>query len=105
MSTQPVRRYRCNRWCIDVMEKPWFIDVLTYLVVGVWMALTFATIQQHGPGPWLLASAVVVLVAGLLLIYNQRVSYLRIGDKIVLATRDMTDGDGEEPEEWRKRNR
>lgn len=89
------------------MEKPWFIDILTFALVGVWMAWTFSTMQQYGPGPWLLASAVTVLAAGLLLIYNQRVSYLRIGDKVVLATRDMSRGvdDEEEIPEWRERNR
>jgi len=91
MSTR--RRYGTDEWCIDIMDKPWFVDAMTYLVVVVWMMLTFATIQQYGPDPWLLASAVVVLAAGLLLVYNQRLAYLRIGDRVVLGTREAMDGD------------
>jgi len=77
------------------MDKPWFIDVATYLLVGAWMAWTFATIQQYGPSPWLLASAVTVLAAGLLLIYNQRLAYLRIGDYVVLGTQEAMQSDEE----------
>jgi hypothetical protein len=86
------------------MQKPWFIDVLTYVLVGIWMAWTFATIQQYGPSPALLGSAVVVLASGLFLIYNQRVAYFRIGDKIVFQSRDMSDGE-QEPDDWQKENR
>jgi len=63
MSTKR-HRYQSGNWCLDIMDKPWFIDVATYLLVGAWMAWTFATIQQYGPSPWLLASAVTVLAAG-----------------------------------------
>lgn len=85
------------------MSKPWFIDVLTFVLAGVWMAWTFATIQQHGPSFQLLASAVVVLVAALLLVYHQRLSYLQIGNYIVIG---MSGGTGEEgePAEWQKEN-
>jgi hypothetical protein len=97
------RRYQAGSWSIDIMDKPWFVDVLTYVLVGVWMAWTFATIQQYGPDPWLLASAVVVLAAGLLLIYNQRLAYLRIGDRVVLGTREAMEQDAlEEPERRNK---
>lgn len=85
------------------MDKPWFVDVLTYLLVGVWMAWTFATIQKYGPDPWLLASAVVVLAAGLLLIYNQRLAYLRIGDRVVLGTREAMEQDEKERLDPRQR--
>lgn len=94
MSTQR-RRYQTDRWCLDIMDKPWFIDLLTYLLVGAWMAWTFGTIQQQGAGPWLLLSAVIVLVVGLLLIYNQRVAYFRLGDTLVLGTREAVEGEEE----------
>lgn len=80
------------------MTKPWFIDALTYVLVAFWMSLTFATIQQAGPTPWLLGSAVAVLAVGLLLIYNQRVAYLRVGDKLVLGTRQAVDPDEPDPD-------
>lgn len=100
MSTRH-RRYRVNSWCIDVVEKPWFIDVLTYVLVGVWMALMFATIQMYGPDPWVLGSGVVVLLAGMGWVFGQRLSYLRIGDRLVLGSRHPGD-DSEVPEEWRR---
>lgn len=87
------------------MQKPWFIDVLTYALVAIWMAWTFATMQQYGPSPTLIGSAVIVLAAGLFLIYNQRVAYFRIGDYIVFQSRDMGDSEDDEPEQWRKENR
>jgi hypothetical protein len=90
------------------MEKTWLHDAAAYLIVFVWMLLTFATIQQRGASIALLGSAAVVLITGLLLIYNQRIAYLRLGDKVVLGTRDMTgisDDSEEQVEEWREENR
>lgn len=106
-------RYESNGWCIEIMDKPWFIDLLTYAIVGIWMALTFAIMQQYGPNLGLLAAAVVVLASGLFMIYNQRLAYLRIGDRIVLSSKAMYEDDDEtapgdepdEPEDWRERNR
>jgi len=103
MSTQTRTRYGNGTWCIDMVDKPWFIDLLTYALVGVWMAWTFATIQDQGPTLALLGSAVVVLVVGLLLIYNQRVAYLRVGDYVVLASREAVE-DGENPPLDRTKN-
>lgn len=100
MSTsQSTKRYRGSNWCIDIMERPWFIDVLTYALVSVWMAWTFATMQQHGPGPWLLGSAVVVLCVGLFLVYNQRVAYLQIGNRVWMESRDYQETKLEERDE------
>lgn len=73
------------------MDKPWFIDLLTYGIVGFWMWGSLTLIREFGPDPWLLASAVIVLAAGLLLIYNQRLAYVRIGDKVVLGTQEAMD--------------
>ena len=79
------------------MNKPWFIDALTYLLVAAWMAGTFILIREEGVGPWLLGSAVVVLVVGLLLIYNQRVAYLRIGNRLVIGTQEALEADDRQP--------
>jgi len=95
MSIQRRRHY--GRWCsIELMNKPWFIDALTYGIVAGWMIGTYALIQQEGTGPWLLGSAVTVLVTGLLLIYNQRVAYLRIGDWLIIGTQESLEDDPEE---------
>lgn len=87
------------------MSKPWFIDVLTYCVVGLWFLLTFATIQQYGPSPALLASSVVVLITGLFMIYGQRLTHLNIGDRIVIDLRGPAESRDEEPTELEKENR
>jgi len=103
MSTKR-HRYTGHNWSVDIMAKPWFIDILTYALVGVWMALTFATIQIYGPGPWLLASAACVLVVGLLMIYGQRLTHLKIGERFELDLRSPG-GEDEGTEQWRERNR
>lgn len=76
------------------MSKPWFIDLLTYAVVGLWFLLTYATMRQHGPNPSLLLSSVVMLVTGLLMIYGQRLTHLEIGERIVLDLRSPEQNPG-----------
>lgn len=103
-------RYESDGWCIEIMNKPWFIDLLTYALVALWMLLTFATMQQYGPNVGLLVAAVVVLGAGLFMIYNQRLAYLRIRDWVVFESgamhrdREREDND-DEVDEHRRRNR
>jgi hypothetical protein len=105
MSTQhAVKRYQRNSWCIDIMEKPWFVDAATYILVLVWMAWMFATIQQQGPDTAVIASGVVVLLVPLLLVYGQRLAYVRFG-RFELGTRDMRDPESEEPSDWQRENR
>jgi hypothetical protein len=87
------------------VSKPWFIDVLTYAVVGLWFSLTFATIQQYGPSTALLASSVVVLITGLFMIYGQRLTHLNIGNRIIIDLRGPAESDENEPTEWQKENR
>jgi hypothetical protein len=88
------------------VSKPWFIDVLTFALVGVWMALTFATIQQQGTGPWLLGSAVVILLGGLLLVYGQRLSYFQVGNRVIIGLDDDgPPGESEQASDWQRENR
>jgi hypothetical protein len=92
------------------MNKPWFIDLLTYALVALWMLLTFATMQQYGPNVGLLVAAVVVLAAGLFMIYNQRLAYLRIRNWIVFESGAMhrereRERENEETENREERNR
>jgi hypothetical protein len=105
-SRPQTRRYRLGPCECDIVSKPWFIDVLTFALVGVWMALTFATIQQQGTGPWLLGSAVVILLGGLLLVYGQRLSYFQLGDRVIIGLEDDGPaGESEEASEWQRENR
>jgi len=62
------------------MPKPWYVDVLTFVLVGVWMAWTFATIQEYGPSLALIGGAAVIAAIGVLTIYGQRIRYLNIGN-------------------------
>lgn len=82
---QPTRHYRINNWSIELMQKPWWVDVMTGGVVLAWMGWTFATMQQFGPSLDLLIPALIIGLVGILLIYGQRVTYLQIGDKFVLG--------------------
>jgi hypothetical protein len=85
--------------------KPWYVDVLTSVVVLAWMGWTFATIQQFGPSLNLILPAVVVLLVGVLLIYGQRLTYLRIGDSVVVGMDSpLTNGEGDD-EHDRERGR
>lgn len=85
--------------------KPWYVDVLTGVVVLAWMGWTFATIQQFGPSLNLIIPAVVVLLVGVLLIYGQRLTYLRIGDSVVVGMDSpLTNGEGDD-EHDRERGR
>jgi hypothetical protein len=89
------------------MEKPWFVDAATYLLVLVWMAWMFATIQIQGADTTVIASGVVVLLVPLLLIYGQRLAYVRFG-RFEFGTRDMRqppESDDEQASEWQRENR
>lgn len=89
------------------MERPWYIDIMAFSAAIIWMLLTFATIQQRGPTPTLLASAVTVLGGSMFFIYRNRISYLRVGDWLELDTREVSDNRprDDEPTEWQKENR
>lgn len=74
-----------RNWSCELMSKPWWVDVLTVIVVLVWMSLTYATMQQQGSTPALVFSSLAFGVVGILVIYGQRLTYLRIGDRIALG--------------------
>jgi len=87
-----------------VAAKPWWIDVLVVGLVAAWMGWTFTTIQQLGFNLPLIASAVIIGVVGILLIYGQRLEYVRFG-KLELGARLKQPNGGEDPEgerdKWR----
>jgi len=86
---QRVNRYRLNNTEAWIVTRPWYIDLLTYGVVLLWMAWTFATIQSVGASPTLIISALLVAIIALLVIYGQRLEYLRVGSwfELDLGTR------------------
>ena len=86
------------------MPKPWYVDVLTFVLVGVWMAWTFATMQQYGPSASLVGSAALIAVVGVLVIYGQRLKFVQIGEKLQMGFRtpeDYTDSNENERKKWR----
>jgi len=95
MSFRP-RRYRGRNWACDIVPKPWYVDVLTFVLVGVWMAWTYSTIQMHGPSFALIGGAVIIAVVGVLAIYGQRLRYLEIGESVRIGLRTPEDFDESE---------
>jgi len=88
-----------------VAAKPWWIDLLVVGVVFAWMGWTFTTIRELGFNLPLIVSAVIIGVVGILLIYGQRLEYVRFG-KLELGAkiRHRPNGgetDGEERDKWR----
>lgn len=77
------KRYRGRSWSIDIMPKPWYIDLLIIGVVVTWMSATFWMIRAYGPSLELLVPAVVIGLVGILLVYGQRLVYLQLGDTVV----------------------
>jgi hypothetical protein len=110
----PPARHRGRNWECRFVAKPWYVDVLAFLLIGVWMAWTYSTIQMHGPSVALVLGAVIIAAVGLLTIYGQRLRYLRIGNTVEIGMRapglgvetdDEADDGADEPEMWRERNR
>lgn len=97
MSLEP-RRHPFPNGCVDLMPRPWYVDVLTAAIVFAWMGWTFTTIQQFGPSLDLLVPALIVGVAGVLLLYGQRMTYLRIGQFELGMDSPLTNGPDESDE-------
>lgn len=97
MSTRRPKRFGGRNWCFDLMPKPWYIDVLIVGLVAMWMGWTFTTMQQYGPDLALILGAVFVGVVGILLVYGQRLTFLRIGDRLVVGF-DAPESDTDELE-------
>lgn len=85
------------------MSQAWYVDLLTAGLVVLWMGWTYGIIQQFGPSPALILSSVAIGIVGVLAIHGQYVSYLKIGEKIVVGRDPPVRQSSEEREEHRKR--
>lgn len=88
------------------MPKPWYIDLAIVGVVLAWMGWTFSTMQQFGPSLELLVPAVVVGVVGILVIYGQRLTYLQLGNHIIVdmnssGTQERDENERDEMDQYR----
>jgi len=101
MSVQKVNRYNFRRGEWWTVAQPWYINLLAFALVAGWMAWTFATIQQFGPDPALVGSALVIAVVALLVIYGQRLRYLRFGSWFELELRTHNESEETEREKYR----
>lgn len=101
------KRIRTQNWCIDIMDKPWFIDILTYALVFAWMGWTFEAIQASPRGATLelIVPALLVALVGLSFVFGQRVSYLRVGNRVVVGMDRSPHDHEDENEDWREENR
>lgn len=81
MSTQPHARthHIGNATITTIMNRPWYVDLLAFALVALWMAWTYASIQQYGPDPVLILGAVVFAVTAILMIYGQRITHVKFG--------------------------
>lgn len=95
--SQARTRYHINNWSVDIVARPWYIDLLLTFVAVVWMAWTFATIQMHGPSLELILPAFAVGVMAILMLYGHRITYLRIGDRLVVGMETAHDRESDEP--------
>lgn len=86
-------------WYVD-----FFIDVVTLALAGMWMGWTYSTVQQRGPSALLLVTSLTVILVLVLLVYRQRLTYLQLGDRVVIGFEDGREGEGE-PTDWQEENR
>lgn len=107
MSTKRTRIHRSNRWCIDVEKKTWVENLAGLIVFGVVVAWSHATLQTNGANLAVIVGTLGMAMLYLLLLFGQRVTYLRIGDRLVLGMKGSGDSDDEpgEIEDWREENR
>lgn len=96
--TRPPRRYSWAWGCVDVMQQPWWTDVITGVLVVAWMGWTFATMQAYGPSPILIAGAVVVGLVGVLAIHGQYITYLKLGQFVTIGREPPQQRDDRETE-------
>jgi len=87
-------RTRCYRTPRSelIVRRDWLVDAGMYVFMILWMLLAFGTIQAEGPSVVAVVGAVAIGLVGLLYLSNQKISYLQIGDKVVLETKK-----GDEP--------
>jgi len=77
------------------MKRNALVDVTLVLFAASWMWLSYATIKEVGRVG--ITGAAIIGVICLLLIAHQRIAYLRLGNRIVLTTKDV--GDYDSPDE------
>lgn len=100
MSTK-TNRHQFGNGCIDIMNQPWYVDLITGVLVLSWMGWTFTVVQSQGPTPTLILAALVVGIVGLLAIHGQYVTYFRLGDWLLIGRRPphMRADEGEHEQE------
>jgi hypothetical protein len=80
-------------------------DAATVVLVGLWMGWTFEAIQSQGATIGLIGAALIFGVVGLLAIHGQRVTYIRLGDRVAVgleAGRDEPETGTDDGEERRR---
>lgn len=78
------RHYRGRNCEVSIVGRPWYIDVLVFVLTALWMGWTFTTIQQIGANIPLMVAAVGIGFLGILMLYGHRITYLRVKDWILV---------------------
>lgn len=88
-------------------DYPWYVDLLIDLItlgiVFAWIGWTHATVQQRGASPILLVTSMTTILILVLIVYRQRLTYLKLGDKVVAGFEDTSGREREDPEQGRNR--
>jgi len=87
------------------MTKDWLVDLIVGVVTVLWMGWTFATIQETGASLQLILPALAIGFLGILMIYGHRISYLRLGDFVLVELDHRRQAPRESEEQDRERNR
>jgi len=87
------------------MSKPWYIDVATLLLAGLWMYGTISLIHKYGPSWTLIGGMLVVVIAVLMVVHYRRIKRLEIGNWALVEyheERPPHERRGDAPEEREK---
>lgn len=89
------------------MDKGSKVDILTAVLTGLWMFLTYGAISAYGPTPALIGGAVVVGVVGVMAIHGQYVTSLNIANVVTMNRKPPHESEGGDDDvaEERKKHR
>lgn len=102
--SRPPKRYSFGWGVVDIMDQPWWTDLLTGGLVVAWMGWTFATMQEYGPSPALIGGAVLVGLVGVLALHGQYVTYLKLGEWVTIGREPPKRDNLDEPREGTRSN-
>jgi hypothetical protein len=77
-------------------------NIAGLIVFGIYLAWTYATIQQIGASPILVGGALGMGILVLLLLFGQRITRIDTGERTIYMDSRL---ERQDPDEWQKENR